>query len=102
MSSGLEFMIFMGLILKIPVVAAAWLIWHAVRSEHDPAETAEDEGGGKRDHFRREPKRPRSPRRGPHAPGALEVPCPEDEGRLRIVRSGPGTRHSERVRERQR
>ena len=79
-------MIFMGLILKIPVAAACWLIWHAVRSEPEPA-TSDDDGGNQphRD-FRREPKRPRGPRRGPHAPGALRVPCPEGEGKLRVTR----------------
>ncbi len=91
-------MIFMGVILKIPVVAAAWLIWHAIRSEPDPAEAAEDDGGNQRNHFRREPKRPRNPRRGPHAPGALSVPCPEDEGRLRVTRR-PATTQPERIRE---
>jgi hypothetical protein len=98
MDSGLEVMIFMGLILKIPVVAAAWLIWHAVRSEPDPAETAEDEGGSKRDHYRREPRRPRNPRRGPHAPGALTIPCPEDEKQVRVTRRPA---QPERIREHQ-
>ena len=89
-------MIFMGLILKIPVVAAAWLIWHAIRSEPDPVEANEDDGGNQRNHFRREPRRPRSPRRGPHAPGALKLPCPEDESKLRVTRRPAST---ERVRE---
>lgn len=79
-------MIFMGLVLKIPVVAAVWLIWHAIRSEPEPAEAAEDEGGTQNRRFRREPKRPRGPRRGPHAPDALPLPCPESEGGLRVVR----------------
>ena len=85
-------MILMGLILKIPVLGGAWLIWHAVRAEPDPAEAAEDEGGeSRRDHFRREPKRPRGPRRGPHTPGALPVPCPESEERLQVLRRRPAT-----------
>lgn len=88
MDSGLEVMIFMGLILKIPVLGAAWLIWHAVRSEPEPAEAAEDDGGQQHRRFRREPKRPRGPRRGPHAPDALPLPCPDDGGRLRVLRSG--------------
>ena len=94
-------MIFMGIVLKIPVVAAAWLIWHAIRSEPEPAE-AEDDGGNQRserDHFRREPKRPRGPRRGPHAPGALPIPCPEDEGQLRVTRRPAGSPAPERFRE---
>lgn len=81
-------MIFMGLVLKVPVVAAAWLIWHAIRSEPEPAEASEDDGGNQRTHFRREPKRPRGPRRGPHAPAALALPCSESEGRLRVERAG--------------
>lgn len=89
MSSGLEMFIFMGLILKIPVCAAAWLIWHAVRNEPDPAEAVEDEGGSPehRD-FRRvpKPKRPSGPRRGPHAPGSLPLPCPDGDGGLRVAR----------------
>ncbi len=78
-------MIFMGLILKIPVVGACWLIWHAIRSEPEPAAAAEDEGGQNPRRFRREPKRPRGPRRGPHAPDALPLPCPE-QGGLRVLR----------------
>lgn len=89
MDSGLEVMIFMGLILKIPVLAAAWLLWHAIRSEPDPAEATEDDGGSERNHFRREPKRPRGPRRGPHAPDSLPLPCPDDEGRLRVLHRSP-------------
>ena len=41
MDVGLEMFIFMGLILKIPVMAACWLIWHAVRAEPDPVEGEE-------------------------------------------------------------
>jgi len=86
MDEGIATMIFMGLVLKIPVVAAAWLIWHAIRSEPDPAEAAEDDGGHTPRRFRREPKRPRDPRRGPHAPDALPVPCPDGDGKLRVLR----------------
>lgn len=79
-------MIFMGLVLKIPVAAACWLIWHAIRSEPEPA-SSEDGGGNQPNrHFRREPRRPRGPRRGPHAPGTLQVPCPEGDGKLRVAR----------------
>lgn len=97
MSAGLQFMILMGLILKIPVLGAVWLIWHAVKAEPDPAEAAgTDEDGNQRNHFRREPKRtPPGPRRGPHAPDFIPVPCPEDEGEQRV------TRRPARVRERQ-
>lgn len=80
-------MIFMGLILKIPVVFACWLLWWAFRAEPEPAE-AEDDGGGIDRRFRREPKpkRPRGPRRGPHAPDSLPLPCPEESASLRVVR----------------
>ena len=81
-------MIFMGLVLKIPVAAACWLIWHAIRAEPDPATSEDGGGGGQPRHFRRAPKRPGGPRRGPHAPGALSLPCPED-GAVRVVRRSP-------------
>jgi hypothetical protein len=90
MDVGLEMFIFMGLILKIPVLGGAWLIWHAVRAEPDPAEAVEeDDGGSERRHFRREPKRPRGPRRGPHAPDALPVPCADGEEKLQVLRRRP-------------
>jgi len=93
MDVGLEMFIFMGLILKIPVAAACWLIWHAVRSEPDPVEGAEESEDPGRGRFRRDPKpkRPRGPRRGPHAPDALPLPCPE-EGSLRVTRRSPADR----------
>ena len=82
-------MIFMGLVLKIPVAAACWLIWYAIRAEPDPATSEDGGGGGRQPHrIRRAPKRPGGPRRGPHAPGALPLPCPE-EGSLRVARSSP-------------
>jgi hypothetical protein len=102
MDSGLEVMIFMGLILKIPVVGAAWLIWHAVRSQPDPAQAAEDDGGTGRNHFRREPKRPRGPRRGPHAPDSLPQPCPDGEGKLTVMRRRPASATVASARERHR
>ena len=88
MDVGLEMFIFMGLILKIPVAAACWLIWHAVRSEPDPVEGAEESGGGHHGRFRRQPKpkRPSGPRRGPHAPDALPMPCPAESDGLRVMR----------------
>ena len=90
MDVGIEMFIFMGLILKIPVAAACWLIWHAVRAEPDPAEGEEVTGGGEQDNrrFRRDPRpnRPKGPRRGPHAPDALPIPCPESEVGTRFGR----------------
>lgn len=75
-------MIFMGLVLKIPIVAACWLLWWAIRSEPEPAEAPEEDGGQRR-RYRRQPKRPSGPRRGgPHAPDSAPLPCPEDDGIL--------------------
>ena len=76
---------FLMVILKIPVVAMLYLVWWAFRAstipEEAPPET--DDGGFRR--FRREPKRPRGPRRGPHAPDAMPIPdCPPG-GRSRIL-----------------
>jgi hypothetical protein len=89
MDAGLEMFIFMGLILKIPVAAACWLVWHAVRAEPDPVEGGAEESGG-HDHprFRRDPKpkHPRDPRRGPHAPDSLPMPCPAESDSLRVTR----------------
>ncbi len=85
MEPGLEVMIFMGVILKIPVAFACWLIWWAIRATPDPAEAPENGGNDRVHPFRREPKPPRGPRRGPHAPGSLPLPCPA-EGSLRVAR----------------
>lgn len=91
MDEGLQVMIFMGLILKIPIGFACWLVYWAWKAEPDNAETApDDEGHGPR-RFRREPKRPKGPRRGPHAPDALPLPCPE-RGALRVSRGAPNGR----------
>lgn len=85
MDAGIGVIIFMAVVLKIPVAAACWLLWAAFRAEPDPVEG--EDGGNDRDprHFRREPSRPKGPRRGPHAPEALPLPCPED-GELRVAR----------------
>lgn len=86
---GLEAMIFMGLILKIPVAFACWILYWAWSSQPGPAE-APDEGGGN-DRFHRVgrgPRRPRGPRRGPHGPAALPLPCP-DGSEVRVTRRRP-------------
>jgi hypothetical protein len=85
MDAGVATMIFMGLVLKIPVAFACWLVYWAIKSEPDIAEAPEEDGGQRR-RFRRSPKRPSGPRRGPHAPGALSLPCPEEGGGLRVAR----------------
>lgn len=57
--------VYMFVILKIPVVAAIWLVWWAAKEAPEPAGDTDSGGGGHRDHPR--PRRPRPPRRGPHA-----------------------------------
>ena len=53
---------FMMVILKIPMVAALWLVWYAIKAEPEPEEdTAEDDRGPRR----KLPPLPRWPRRGP-------------------------------------
>lgn len=86
MDLELQTLIFMGLVLKIPLAFACWLVWWAIRSEPEPAE-AEDDGGLRRDHFRRspKPKRPQGPRRGPHSPDSAPLPCPE-QGGIKVLR----------------
>lgn len=88
MDEGLQVMIFMGLILKIPIGFACWIIYWAWKSQPDPAEAPEGGGNDRRLFRRPKPKRPRGPRRGPHAPGSLPLPCPE-EGSIRVARRPP-------------
>src|SRR5688500_3219379 len=68
--------IFLGVVLKIPVFFAIWLVWWASKS-YDEAEGeapgAEDNHGFRR--WRRQPRRPRGPRRGgPHGGTAIAPP----------------------------
>lgn len=69
--------------LKIPVGLLCWIVYWAFKAETPLEEAPESEGGEDRKHFRRTPKRPRDPRRGPHAPDALPVPSGKHEGRNR-------------------
>ena len=67
---------FLMVVLKIPVGALLYLVWWAFR-----ASTAEEAPGGEQEdpfrRFRRDPKRPKGPRRGDHGPDAIPVPeCP--------------------------
>ena len=68
---------FLFVVLKLPVVAAFWLIWWAIRSEPTVTDdvAGDDGGGGRCPRLRRGRRpRPRSPRRGPHAASAPEPP----------------------------
>ena len=77
---------FLLVVLKIPVFFGIWLVWWGARS-YDEFE--EELPGNEEDHgfrrFRRQPKRPRGPRRGdPHGGGAaVESNCPPG-GRRRM------------------
>ena len=72
--------ILFGILLKIPVGFGLWLVYWASR-EYDELEdeangTSEDHGFRR---WRREPKRPRGPRRGgPHGGVAVNEPPPRN------------------------
>ncbi len=74
--------VFLGLVLKIPVFAAMYLVWYAIRAEPD----IEEAPGEEQDHgfrrWRREPRGPRGPRRGPHG-GNEQLPACPPGGRRR-------------------
>jgi len=68
---------FLMVILKIPVAALLYLVWWAFRANTLPEEAPPEPEDHRFPRFRREPKRPRGPRRGSHGPGALPLPdCP--------------------------
>jgi hypothetical protein len=68
---------FLMVILKIPVAALLYLVWWAFRASTLPEEAPPEPDDHRFGRFRREPKRPRGPRRGGHGPGALPLPdCP--------------------------
>jgi hypothetical protein len=76
---------FLGVVLKLPVAMALYLVYWAVQAEPELEELPDDGDHGFR-RWRAEPRRPRGPRRGPHQPDALPLPdCPPG-GRLRVVR----------------
>ena len=76
---------FLAVILKIPVACLLYLVWWAI---HQTPEIEEAPPGADDHEFRRwrlEPRGPRDPRRGPHAPDAQPLPeCPPG-GRFRVV-----------------
>jgi len=78
---------YMFVILKIPVVAAIWLVWWASK-EPEQATGHEDGGGSDRDHPR-DPRHPRPPRRGPHA-----EPPPRAPERVRVQVAPPDRVHA--------
>jgi len=79
---------FLGVVLKIPVAFLLYLVWWSFKAEPEPEEAPP---GNADDHeFRRfdpDGRRPRGPRRGPHAPDARPLPdCPPG-GRTRVTKA---------------
>ena len=67
---------YMVVIIKIPMAAALWLVWWAIKNEPIP----EEETGEDRGPHRKRPPLPRWPRRGPVAgcgAGCKPPPCPQ-------------------------
>jgi hypothetical protein len=71
--------IWMFVVLKIPVIAALWLIWYAIQAPEPAAEDDPGSGGSDREP-ERGPRSPRPPRRGPHA-----SPPPHAPARVRVA-----------------
>jgi hypothetical protein len=69
----------LAVVLKIPVLAALWLVWYAVRAEPLP-ESGPSDGGGSDRHPPSRPHHPRPPRRGPH-----REPAPRSPERVRAA-----------------
>ena len=68
--------IYLMLVLKIPIAMLLFIVWWAIRSAPEQAETdnADDTGGTKKPRHPRRPL-PRHPRRGPHG-DPLPLPPP--------------------------
>jgi hypothetical protein len=89
---------FLGVVLKIPIFAALYMIYWAVRAEPEVDGAADDGDHGFR-RWRTEPRSPRGPRRGPHSPDAVPLAdCPPG-GRLRAGREPAAVTASARDRD---
>lgn len=82
--------IWMFVVLKLPILAALWLIWYAVQEPKPAGDDSDERGGGSDRDPGPRPHRPRPPRRGPHA-----TPPPQAPRRVR-TRTGRGVRHTSR------
>jgi hypothetical protein len=68
-------MLYLFVFLKLPIVAACWIIWWAVHQETDTMDTRSDGGAPRRLRPHPRPRRPRPPRRGgPHSGARLPAP----------------------------
>jgi hypothetical protein len=83
--------VFLAVILKIPVLFGLWLVWWAAKEEPE----LEDADGTAEDHtfrrWRRDPTKPKGPRRGgPHGGAAQAHPdCPPGGRKRKIVPPKP-------------
>jgi hypothetical protein len=68
--------------LKIPLLAALWIVWWALRAEPVEPEHERDDGDGHGPHGPR-PRVPDTPRRGPHS-----APAPRSPRRVRVRSRG--------------
>ena len=75
-------MLYLFVALKLPILAAAWIVWWAIKAEPDLSEEDRDYGGTKRRPHPIPRRGPKPPRRDPH--GAPEPPSPP---RVRTVRA---------------
>ena len=67
-------MLYLFVALKIPIFAAIWLVYWAVKQEPDPSEEVRDDGGAAKRRPHPVPRLPRTPRRGPHGDSAVPSP----------------------------
>lgn len=78
---------FMLVVLKIPLAAALYIIWYAIKAEPVPDDGESDTERGPK---RKPPPHPRPPRRGPAGGGACHSsPCPQVR-RKPLVRAASG------------
>ena len=73
--------VWMMVVLKIPIVALLWIVYWAIKQVDEEMEQPSEGGGSDRHpHRGRGPRRPRPPRRGPHA-----EPAPRPPARVRAT-----------------
>ena len=78
--------IYLMLVLKIPIAALLFIVWWAIRSSPEQAETTDADGSGGAKKPRRHPRGPlpRHPRRGPHGD---PLPLPPPRTRAVVARA---------------
>jgi len=76
---------FLAVILKIPIAGLLYLVWWAIHQTPDVEEAPPESDDRDFLHRRRAPRRPRGPRRGPHAPDGQPLPTCPPGGRFRVL-----------------